>query len=83
MFAYALAEGIANGWLDDAQKARAAVEKAWTALVGKMDGYGNIADVCAGTGWKNSREHYLGRPRVNGDPHAQAPMLWLCNALMQ
>ena len=39
-------------------------------------------DVCAGTGWRNSRAHYMGRPRVNGDPHGQAPLLWLCAALL-
>ena len=48
-----------------------------------LDEYGNLPDVCVGTGWKNDRNHYLTRPRANGDPHGQAPLLWLCRALMQ
>ena len=36
-----------------------------------------------GTGWKNDRRHYLTRPRCIGDPHGQAPLLWLCGALMR
>ena len=39
------------------------------------------ADVCVGTGWKDDRRHYLTRPKAVGDPHGQAPMLWLCAAL--
>ena len=84
MFAYALQEGLNQGLLkqfsiDIPNKIRAA----YSALVAKMDEYGNIADVCAGTGWRNDRNHYMKRPRVNGDPHGQAPMLWLCGAMME
>lgn len=82
MFAYALNEGLRQGLVDDAA-ARAAVDKAYSALVARLDKYGNLADVCAGTGWRNDREHYMKRPRVNGDPHGQAPLLWLCASLMQ
>lgn len=66
----------------DAPDVAAAVDRAFRALVAKLDVYGNLADVCAGTGWKNDRRHYLMRPRVNGDPHGQAPLLWLCGALL-
>ena len=82
MFAYALNEGLRQGLVDEAA-ARAAVDKAYSALVARLDKYGNLADVCAGTGWRNDREHYMKRPRVNGDPHGQAPLLWLCASLMQ
>ena len=86
MFAFALQCGLNAGLFEDpAQRAaaRAAVEKAFAALVARLDEYGNLADVCAGTGWKNDRRHYLGRPRVNGDPHGQAPLLWLCRAILE
>ena len=86
MFAYALQEGISKGFIEDAamrEKAQKCVERAFAALVAKLDRHGNLADVCAGTGWKNSRAHYMGRARVNGDPHGQAPLLWLCRALLQ
>ncbi len=81
MFAYAFAEGVNNGWLDRAAYWPAA-ERAYGALVAQLDGEGNLKEVCVGTGWKNSRTHYLTRPRCIGDPHGQAPLLWLCNALM-
>ena len=50
-------------------------------LQARLDEYGNLPDVCVGTGWKNDRKHYLTRPRCIGDPHGQAPLLWLCGAL--
>ena len=69
--------GVLNG------EYKAAVEKAYAALVARLDEYGNLPDVCVGTGWKNDRRHYLTRPRCIGDPHGQAPLLWLCSALMR
>lgn len=80
MFAYAIQEGVNNGWLDSG--CTETVKKAYAALIAKLDQFGNIADVCCGTGWKNDRNHYMRRPRINGDPHGQAPLLWLCLALM-
>ena len=83
MFAYALQEGVNNGWLDgDADGAGHAVQNAYRALVARLDEFGNVSDVCCGTGWKNDRMHYMRRPRINGDPHGQAPILWLCSALL-
>ena len=81
MFAYAFAVGAKAGVLNGEYKA--AVEKAYAALVARLDEYGNLPDVCVGTGWKNDRHHYLTRPRCIGDPHGQAPLLWLCGALMR
>jgi len=79
MFAYAFAEGVNAGVLGDDY--RAAAGRAYRALVARLDDYGNLPDVCVGTGWKNDRHHYLTRPKANGDPHGQAPLLWLCAAL--
>ena len=81
MFAYAFAEGARSGVLGE--EYRAAAVRAYNALVRRLDEHGNLPDVCVGTGWKNDRHHYLTRPRANGDPHGQAPLLWLCRALMQ
>ena len=80
MFAYGMAEGVVNGWLDRATYAPS-VRKAWLALCARMDAGGNVADVCIGTNKKNDRAYYLARARINGDPHGQAPMLWLAGAL--
>ena len=51
-------------------------------LVDKLDEYANLKDVCIGTGKKNDRAWYMGRPREAGDPHGQASMSWICGALM-
>ncbi len=82
MFAYAMAEGVNNGWLADRDIYAHAVDKAYAALVARLDGNGNLKGVCVGTGRRNSREWYMSRPTCVGDPHGQAPMLWLCGALM-
>ena len=79
MFAYAFAEGVRAGVLGD--EYLAAAKKAYRALAVRLDMHGNLPDVCVGTGWKNDRHHYLTRPKANGDPHGQAPLLWLCSAL--
>ena len=80
MFAYAFIEGVRQGWLDKKTFGHAAL-KAWVSLCGKLDGFANISDVCIGTNWKDSREWYMNRPRANGDPHGQAALMWMCNAL--
>ena len=81
MFAYGMAEGVAQGWLDRTAYAPA-VQKAWGFLCARLDRFGNISDVCIGTNKKNDRDYYLARARINGDPHGQAPMLWLARALV-
>lgn len=81
MFAYAFIEGVKHGWLEDATYG-AAARKAWRALCARMDAFGNLSDVCIGTSRKNDRAYYLKRGRINGDPHGQAAMLWICNAAL-
>ena len=82
MFCYGFIEGIKNGWLDPEVYGPAA-RKAWLALCGKLDEFGNLTDVCIGTGKKDDRQYYLDRERLIGDPHGQAPMLWCVNALLE
>lgn len=81
MFAYGMLEGIKRGWLSE-KTYGPAVRNAWIALCGMLDEHANLPGVCIGTGAIDDRDHYLNRGRVNGDPHGQAPMLWLCNSLM-
>lgn len=80
MFTYAFVEGVRNGWLP--MKYGRAARKAWIALCGKLDSHANIADVCIGTNEFNDRNYYLERARINGDPHGQAAMMWIANALL-
>lgn len=81
MFAYALAVGIENGWLNEGEYGPAVV-KAWKGLCNYLDAEGNIGEVCVGTGQSNDIEHYLSRPRVAGDLHGQAPFLWLASEML-
>jgi len=76
MFAYAMLLGIKHDLLP-ADPYQTAVDSAWTALTGLIDANGNVQDVCIGTGKNNDLDFYLARPKVAGDFHGQAPVLWL------
>jgi len=80
MFAYAMLLGVENGLLDRAVY-RPAVDKAWAALTARIDAEGNVEEVCTGTGKQNDLQYYLTRPRVAGDFHGQAPVLWLAASM--
>jgi len=82
MFCYGFLEGVKHGWLDEKTYGPAA-KKAWIALCGMLDEYGNLKDVCVGTGKKDDRQYYLDRERLVGDPHGQAPMMWCVNAMVE
>ena len=82
MFGYAFIEGVKQGWLDAASYGEAA-RRAYLAVVERMDEHGNVLDACGGTPKRNDRRHYLERPHVHGDPHAQAPLVWMCRALLE
>jgi len=81
MFLFAMNEGIANGLLP-AETYYGHVVKGWQGLSGYIDGEWRIMDVCAGTSY-GDREWYLNRPRLTGDPHGQAPLLWVTSSLMK
>lgn len=76
MFAFAMQAGIDEQLLDRGRFGPAA-DRAWAALNERLDAAGNVADVCVGTAKKNDLQYYLDRPRVSGDFHGQAPVLWL------
>ena len=82
MFAYAFISGVRQGWLDPVTYG-AAARKAWIAICESLDEYGNVPDVCCGTNRKDDAEWYFNRPRINGDPHGQAPILWCAGALLE
>jgi unsaturated rhamnogalacturonyl hydrolase len=82
MFASAMVTGVKNGWLDQTTFGPAA-RKAWLGLVARLDRDGNIPDVCAGTNKGTTVEYYLARPRIVGDLHGQAPILWTAAALLR
>jgi rhamnogalacturonyl hydrolase YesR len=82
MFTFAFVTGVTEGWLDVATYGPAA-RRAWLALVTYLDEKADLREVCVGTGARNDRQYYLDRPRVAGDMHGQAPVLWCAGALLR
>jgi rhamnogalacturonyl hydrolase YesR len=82
MFAFAMVTGVKCGWLDAGTYGPAA-RKSWLGLVHHLDAKGNVSDVCVGTNKGDTREYYLARPRVSGDLHGEAPVLWTASALLR
>jgi unsaturated rhamnogalacturonyl hydrolase len=81
MFGSAVTIGVKKGLLP-AKTYTPVVEKAWLALADYIDADGRVREVCAGTGQKDDAAFYLKRPRVIGDLHGQAPLLWFAFALL-
>jgi unsaturated rhamnogalacturonyl hydrolase len=82
MFTFAFITGVKEGWLDAAAYGPAA-RRAWLALISYLDERADLREVCVGTGARNDRQYYLDRPRVAGDLHGQAPVLWCASALLR
>jgi unsaturated rhamnogalacturonyl hydrolase len=81
MFTFAMVTGVKGGWLD--KKYGKAARAAWLGLVKQLDADANVANVCAGTSKLNDLDYYLKRPRIVGDLHGQAPILWSASALLR
>ena len=81
MFTYAMILGVQNGWLDKEEFAPIA-RRAWLGLCNYIDDKNDLTEVCIGTGKKNSKQYYMDRPRIAGDYHGQAPMIWCAYALL-
>jgi catechol 2,3-dioxygenase-like lactoylglutathione lyase family enzyme len=82
MFSFAMISGVKNGWLD-AKTYGPAARKAWIAVTGYVDQNADVTSVCAGTGKNNDLQYYFDRPRITGDYHGQAPVLWAASALLR
>jgi rhamnogalacturonyl hydrolase YesR/catechol 2,3-dioxygenase-like lactoylglutathione lyase family enzyme len=82
MFTFAMVTGVKNGWLDTATYGPAA-RKAWLALVGYIDRNADVTSVCSGTNKLDDLDYYMTRPRMTGDFHGQAPVLWTASALLR
>lgn len=82
MFTYAMIKGVRKGWLPK-DKFEPIVNKAWKALVDRINDRGDISDVCEGTNRSNDRDFYLGRRRLLGNMHGQAPILWCATAFLE
>ncbi|MBE0655486.1 MAG: glycoside hydrolase family 88 protein, partial [Bacteroidales bacterium] len=82
MFTYAMITGVKNGWLDKKKYGKAA-RKSWLTLISYINDDDELTEVCKGTNIKNERDHYLNRPRMVGDLHGHAPLLWCASALLR
>ena len=91
MFTFAMITGVNLGLLDNQTFAPVA-RKGWLALVANINEESLIQNVCVGTnkGMKvvgedleKQRAFYLARPKVTGDLHGQAPILWSAAALLR
>jgi len=94
MFTYALAAGVRAGWLDAATYAPAA-RAGWLSLVSKLDEQGKLQHISnwaykpashpeSGTKYVSDEEnYYFDRPKLTGDNHGQAPLLWCAAALLR
>lgn len=82
MFTFGMVTGVKNGWLDEKTYGSAS-RKAWLALVDLLDDKACLREVCIGTDKGFTEEFYMQRPRVAGDLHGQAPMMWTASALMR
>jgi rhamnogalacturonyl hydrolase YesR len=82
MFAYGMITGVKNGWLDE-KSYGAAARKGWLALTSYVNEEDNLTEVCDGTNIGDNRDHYMNRPRIVGNLHGQAPVLWCAAALLR
>jgi rhamnogalacturonyl hydrolase YesR len=81
MFGYALAIGVNLGYLKEEAYVNA-ISKAWEGLSRYINPDGTIREVCMGTGQHRDAIYYMNRPRIIGDYHGQAPVLWLATELL-
>jgi unsaturated rhamnogalacturonyl hydrolase len=78
MFAFSMTRGVDLGLLKK-RKYKVSANKAFDAVMAQVNRAGEIREVCVGTNKMPDRDFYLERPRVVGDFHGQAPLLWLIN----
>ncbi len=80
MFGYAFVVGVKKGILSK-EKFEPAYQKTWLSLTDYLNEEGKLSEVCTGTGQSTDINYYLDRPRITGDFHGQAPLIWFAWAL--
>lgn len=75
IFAYALAHGINEGWLDATTYGPVA-QLAWEAVSSKINDKGEVEDVCVGTGMGFEPAYYAYRPVSVKAAHGYGPAIW-------
>ncbi|MBD5356150.1 MAG: glycoside hydrolase family 88 protein [Bacteroides sp.] len=75
IFAYALAHGINQGWIDAVTYGPVA-QLAWEAVSSKINKGGEVEDVCVGTGMGFEPAYYAYRPVSVKAAHGYGPTIW-------
>lgn len=75
IFAYALAHGVNEGWLDAATFGPVA-QLAWNAVVSRINAEGEIEGVCVGTGMGFDPAFYAYRPTSVKAAHGYGVTMW-------
>lgn len=75
IFAYAIAHGINQGWLDPVTFGPVA-ELAWQAVASKINEKGEVEDVVVGTGMGFDPAYYAYRPVSVKAAHGYGPVIW-------
>jgi len=81
MFVFAMVVGVGKGLLPKTPYTKA-YTKAWNALTEYLNEDGKIREICVGTGQSKDVNFYLTRPRMTGDLHGQAPIIWFAYSLL-
>jgi unsaturated rhamnogalacturonyl hydrolase len=93
MFTFALVSGVRAGWLDPNTYGPSA-RSGWLALVAKVNAQARLQDIsdwaykpeshAGGPTYAGDEEnYYFERPKLVGDNHGQAPVLWSAAALVR
>lgn len=75
IFAYAIAHGVNEGWLDATTYGPIA-QLAWEAVASKINEKGEVEDVCVGTGMGFDHMYYYYRPVSVKAAHGYGPAIW-------
>lgn len=75
IFAYSLAHGINQGWINPTVYGPVA-QLAWEAVASKINGKGEVEDVCVGTGMGFDPAYYYYRPVSVKAAHGYGPTIW-------
>jgi rhamnogalacturonyl hydrolase YesR len=78
MFTFALLTGLKKGW-NSAGVYCPVVERAWKGLYPCVEDIGGLRKSAPGPPKSGSKQFYYDRPRITGDYHGQAPLLWCVN----
>jgi rhamnogalacturonyl hydrolase YesR len=82
MIGYATARGLRLGWLD--HSFRESMERAWQAVLERIDDDGGLVDCCTNTGVQQSLQDYFDRPAIFGhDDRGGAMALWFATEYIQ